>query len=172
MYKFNAVEIGSGALYLFIYDDNGNLVHYCDNFEYGEPGELADCVNVLLGGSAVDLDDWGWGSLESDLPENLHEWYCKEWSNSDIWDDSGTHIIADQDGIYYDEMGPSGHRAFRKEEVLPYSREYSVCQECGKRFPYDGWNICDRCADVLIPEAEAFIEETKKLSTHKKQKEN
>jgi hypothetical protein len=95
MKRYEVIEDNGGGLALAIFED-GVCVYYHSGFEYGDPGEIAECI--------ASIDDWQYWDGNSDNPQDAYDSVTSY--------EYGWRIIADNGGVYPDRMGYAGRREF------------------------------------------------------------
>ena len=96
--KFNVIEDNGGGITLVIFDDSNEVSYLHTGYEYIS-GQLTDDLTELANGS----DPSTWDGCE----ENPQEIYDNITSFEYGWE-----IIADNNGIYPEDMGAAGRKEF------------------------------------------------------------
>lgn len=91
---YRVVEDNAGGMYLFLFGNNNEVMLAFENIEFVEPGDLD---NIVLS----EIEGW-----DSQL-ENPQKVYGDLLSNRFGWS-----IVADQDGVYADNMGRAAQRVY------------------------------------------------------------
>ena len=109
MKKYMVIEDNGGGLALVVFAEDGEAIEYIHTgYEYNQ-GQLSEDLEALKNGSDP-AKEWDGNDLYSDPemenPEDLESWFP--------WDQKGTgwEIIADNDGIYPDDMGTAARLEF------------------------------------------------------------
>lgn len=101
MKKYEIYEDNGGGLYLCLFDNEDNCIKIFDNWEYDVPGILVEAIGCIDGYFAWD----------NDMVKRLSEEGIE--TTAQIEYDKGLGVlIADNNGIYGDDMGNAGKRAF------------------------------------------------------------
>ena len=95
--NYQVIEDGGGSVYLFVFAEDGQVIHGIGNLEYAQPGELDNLDVTDVAGWEGHLDDPqdGYDSLTG-FP-------------------FGWQVIADQNGRYPERMGRAGQILFQVE---------------------------------------------------------
>lgn len=92
MKKFQAVEDNGSGLYLFVFDDDGNITWGHADYGYN-PGELINDIQLIKDGADPENE---WESNMED-PKMVYEFIL---SHGEAYG-----VVADNDGIYPEKMG-------------------------------------------------------------------
>jgi len=119
MKKYEVLENNAGGITLYVWDDEKDKLLYAHaGYEYGETSQLYYDLKALWD-EEPDISEWEGNDLEDEEiikiarqyttnPENL-----KPLTEDEYYDQhESTHLIADNDNIYYDVMGHAGHKIF------------------------------------------------------------
>ena len=113
MKKYMVIENNGGGLALVVFAGDGETIKYIHTgYEYN-PGQLTeDLENLKNGGDPSE--DWEGNELDStegmENPEDLESWF--PWGQKGI----GWEVVADNDGIYPEDMGTAAKIEFGIEE--------------------------------------------------------
>jgi hypothetical protein len=103
-YTYTVTEDNGGGINLFVFDESGQAV-YCHVFyEFAHPDVLKNDIAQLFDDDA-DVEFW---DGNEDNPQETWE-RTKKYIET-----TGVKIIADNDGIYHDNMGAAGKKIFGK----------------------------------------------------------
>lgn len=116
MKNFKAIEDNGGGLALVVFAEDGETIEYIHtSYEYS-PGQLSKDLNRLENGDDP-AKDWDGNELTDeaitstmDEPEDLESWF--PWDQKDI----GWKTVADNNGIYPEDMGGAAREEFGIEE--------------------------------------------------------
>lgn len=103
--SYQVLEDNGGGLYLAIFDDNDNCIHFSGDYEYCQ-GALKGTLDDLKSGAA-DISSLE-GAVEN--PAEVYEDMIRHLGQG------GTKIVADENGIYPDKMGYNASAEFGVNE--------------------------------------------------------
>ena len=109
MKNFAVIEDNGGGLALIVYGENGKIEYIHTGYEY-HPGQLSDDLEALKNGDDP-ARDWDGNDLHTtgmENPEELESWF--PWEQKGV----GWEIVADNDGIYPEEMGTAARIEFER----------------------------------------------------------
>lgn len=109
MKKYMVIEDNGGSLALAVFAEDGETIDYIHaGYEYN-PGQLSEDLEALKNGSDP-VKEWDGNELYSDpemeAPEDLESWFPLDQKGT------GWEIVADNDGIYPDDMGSAAKFEF------------------------------------------------------------
>lgn len=109
MMNYKVIEDNGGGLALVVFAEDGETIEYIHSgYEYN-PGQLTEDLEALKNGDDP-AKDWDGNELDStegmENPEDLESWF--PWSQKG----QGWEVVADNDGIYPEDMGGSASREF------------------------------------------------------------
>lgn len=115
--KFEVIEDNGGGLSLLVYDDDNETIKYMNNgYEY-VPESLIEDIEILANGK-YPVEKWDGNILENsemcesvDDPKDRDSWFPFEHFRFG-WD-----IVADNCGLYPEDMGESARKEFHIEDV-------------------------------------------------------
>lgn len=109
MKKYQVIEDNGGGLTLIVYGENGEIEYIHTGYEY-HPGGLLDDLEALKNGDdpAHDWDGNDLYTIEMEHPEELESWF--PWEQRGI----GWKVVADNDGVYPEEMGEAASIEFER----------------------------------------------------------
>jgi len=137
MTKFEVYEDNGGGLYLFVFDDDDEIVFAHEGYEY-VPGQLRMDIIALLEGK--DTDDWD--GHNQDLADNYQDKFKD-------FDGYGLELIATEDEVWQNDMGAAAQREFKAGTVY--------CDEAS--FSYTGhYNYVP--ADLIAVAWQTYVEKT------------
>jgi hypothetical protein len=96
--NYQVIEDNGGGIYLYWFDETGQVILGLENVEYAQPGS---CDNM-------DFDDIRRWERQLDSPQSHYD----ELASYEF----GWQVIADQDGIYSDRMGRAGQILYQVEQ--------------------------------------------------------
>lgn len=105
MKKYIVIEDNGGGLTLVVFAQDGETIEYIHTgYEYN-PGQLTEDLESLKNGDDP-AEDWDSNELGSELPKDFESWFP--------WDQKGTgwEVVADNDGIYPEDMGTAAKNEF------------------------------------------------------------
>lgn len=100
--NFKVIEDNGGGLHLYIFNQRGRVTHAFHDWEYQEPGYLAENLTYLREGGRVDA----WDNNDPDPSGD----YTSMTSSQYGWE-----VVADNDGTYPQVMGRAAQDAFAIE---------------------------------------------------------
>ena len=112
MKKYYVIENNGGGLALVVFAEDGKTIEYIHTgYEYNQ-GQLTEDLEALRAGENP-VTDWDGNELEEtdlDNPEDLESWFP--------WDQKGAgwEVVADNDGIYPEDMGAAAKEEFGIED--------------------------------------------------------
>lgn len=104
MRKYKVIEDNGGGLTLAVYDECGeNIVYVHTDYEY-VPGQLTNDLAELKNGAEPEKE-WA-GNVEDpqETYNNITSYEC------------GWNVVADNEGIYYEDMGATARLEFGLSE--------------------------------------------------------
>lgn len=106
MKNWKVIEDNGGGLTLVVFKSEqcGKLSYLHTGYEYN-PGQLAEDISALKAGSDP-ATEWDGNELENSDSTDFESYF--PWNQKGI----GWEVIADNDGIYTDEMGAAGRYEF------------------------------------------------------------
>lgn len=108
MKNYKVIEDNGGGLALVVFAEDGETIEYIHSgYEYN-PGQLTEDLEALKNGDdpAKDWDGNDLNNAEMEAPEDLESWF--PWSQKG----QGWEVVADNDGIYPEDMGGAASREF------------------------------------------------------------
>lgn len=113
MKNYKVIEDNGGGLTLVVFAEDADRIEYIHNgYEYN-PGQLSKDIESLKNGDdpaneweGNDLDDID----EIENPEEFESWF--PWVQKDV----GWKVVADNDGIYPEDMGSAAMMEFLTEK--------------------------------------------------------
>lgn len=113
MKKYYVIEDNGGGLALVVFAEDGENVEYIHSgYEYN-PGQLTEDLENLKNGDDP-AEYWDGNELDSvegmENPEDLESWF--PWNQKGI----GWETVADNDGIYPEDMGAAARVEFGIKE--------------------------------------------------------
>ena len=109
MKKYMVIENNGGGLALVVFAENGETIDYIHTgYEYNL-GQLSEDLENLKNGDDP-AEDWDGNELGSELPKDFESWF--PWDQKGI----GWEVVADNDGIYPEDMGSAAQMEFGIEE--------------------------------------------------------
>lgn len=113
MKKYMVIENNGGGLALVVFAEDGETIEYIHTgYEYSQ-GQLSEDLENLKKGDDPAYD-WEGNELDStegmENPEDLESWF--PWDQKGI----GWEVVADNDGIYPEDMGAAAKGEFRIED--------------------------------------------------------
>lgn len=109
MKKYQVIEDNGGGLTLIVYGENGEIEYIHTGYEY-YPGQLLNDLEALKDGDDP-ARDWDGNDLYTtgmEHPEELESWF--PWEQKGI----GWEVVADNDGVYPEEMGEAASIEFER----------------------------------------------------------
>lgn len=109
MKKYMVIENNGGGLALVVFAGDGEAIEYIHTgYEYNQ-GQLTEDLDNLKNGDDP-AEDWDGNELGSELPKDFESWFP--------WNQKGTgwEVVADNDGIYPEDMGSAAKIEFGIEE--------------------------------------------------------
>ena len=112
MKNYKVIEDNGGGLTLVVFSRDGETIEYIHTgYEYNQ-GQLTEDLEALRAGENP-VTDWDGNELEEtdlDNPEDIESWFP--------WDQKGTgwEVVADNDGIYTEDMGAAARLEFGVKE--------------------------------------------------------
>ena len=109
MKEYKVIEDNGGGLALVVFAEDGETVEYIHTgYEYN-PGQLTEDLEALKNGDDP-AKDWDGNDLDSvdglENPTDLEGWF--PWNQKG----QGWEVVADNDGIYPEDMGGAASREF------------------------------------------------------------
>ena len=108
MKKYMVIEDNGGGLTLVVFAQDGETVEYIHSgYEYN-PGQLTEDLDALKAG-ADPAKEWDGNELDNvdmEAPEDLESWFPWEQKGQ------GWQIVADNDGVYPEDMGAAAKIEF------------------------------------------------------------
>lgn len=108
MKKYMVIEDNGGGLTLVVFARDGETVEYIHSeYEYN-PGQLTEDLDALKAG-ADPAQEWAGNELDNadmEAPEDLESWFPWEQKGP------GWQIVADNDGVYPEDMGAAAKIEF------------------------------------------------------------
>ena len=109
MKNYKVIEDNGGGLALVVFAEGGETIEYIHSgYEYN-PGQLTEDLENLKNGDDP-AKDWDGNELDStegmENPEDLESWF--PWSQKG----QGWEAVADNDGIYPEDMGGAASQEF------------------------------------------------------------
>ena len=113
MKNYKVIEDNGGGLTLVVFAADCETIEYIHSgYEYN-PGQLTEDLEALKNGDDP-ANDWDGNDLDSvdgmENPEDLESWF--PWSQKG----QGWEVVADNDGIYPDDMGGAASREFLHDD--------------------------------------------------------
>ena len=108
MKNYKVIEDNGGGLTLVVFAEDGETIEYIHSgYEYN-PGQLSEDLEALKNGDdpAKDWDGNDLNNAEMEAPEDLESWF--PWNQKG----QGWEVVADNDGIYPEDMGGSASQEF------------------------------------------------------------
>lgn len=99
MSKHEVIEDNGGGIYLFVFDDDGQVARGIGNLEYAQPGDLDNLDDAAGWEGGLDDPQAAYKSITS---------YQFGWQ-----------VIADQNGVYPERMGRAGRILFEIKSINP-----------------------------------------------------
>lgn len=110
--NFAVIEDNGGGLTLIVYAENAKIDYLHTGYEYF-PGQLMEDIQELENG-ADPAQEWDGNDLYTvpniEESENLESWFPQDQKGT------GWKIVADNDGIYPEDMGQAAHFEFERME--------------------------------------------------------
>ena len=108
MKEYKVIEDNGGGLALVVFAEDGETVEYIHTgYEYNQ-GQLTEDLEALKNGDDP-VKDWDGNDLnnaEMEAPEDLESWF--PWNQKGV----GWETVADNDGIYPEDMGAAARAEF------------------------------------------------------------
>lgn len=113
MKNYKVIEDNGGGLALVVFAEDGETIEYIHSgYEYN-PGQLTEDLENLKNGDDP-ARDWDGNELDStegmENPEDLESWFPRDQKGT------GWEVVADNDGIYPDDMGGAASQEFLHDE--------------------------------------------------------
>ena len=118
--KWQALEDSAGGLHLAIFNAQGDVEHLQHDYEYVR-GYMSEDI-AKLQDDHNPLEDGSWGSV-SDNPQADYILMMQE--------PKGSQIVADNNGVYYERMGPAARHEFAKHSVVSYALSFAEGRKKG-----------------------------------------
>ena len=109
MKNYKVIEDNGGGLTLVVFAQDEETIEYVHTgYEYN-PGQLTEDLENMKNGDDP-ARDWEGNELGSELPKDFESWFS--------WDQKGTgwEVVADNDGIYPEDMGAAAKEEFGIED--------------------------------------------------------
>lgn len=104
--RYEAWEDNGGGLYLFAFDESGDVIYAAGDFEYSQ-GSLRHCIYAIeCGENPVEC---GW---ESSMYSGDQQPAYDQITDPENVRNGGAFLIADNEGIYRGRMGNAGSLEF------------------------------------------------------------
>lgn len=100
MKRYEVIEDNGGGLHLAVFAESGKVEYFHSGYEYGSSGRLLNDLKALENGDNP-VEDWD-GNEEN--PQEVYDYITSF--------EYGWEIVADNDGIYPDEMGSAACEEF------------------------------------------------------------
>lgn len=109
MKKYMVIEDNGGGLTLMVFAQDGETIEYIHTgYEYNS-GQLTEDLQNLKNGDDP-AREWDGNELDStegiENPEDMESWFPREQKGT------GWEVVADNDGIYPEDMGASAKNEF------------------------------------------------------------
>lgn len=111
MKNYKVIEDNAGGLALVVFSDGEKVEYIHSGYEYN-PGQLTGDLENLKNGDDP-ARDWDGNELEDaemENPEDLESWFPWEQEGQ------GWEVVADNDGIYPENMGTAAKLEFAIED--------------------------------------------------------
>lgn len=148
--NYKAIEDNGGGLALVVFDQDEEKIEYIHTgYEYN-PGQLSEDLDRLESGDdpAKEWDGNDMASTEKEDPEELGSWFPEDEEGIG-WD-----VVADNSGIYPENMGEAGTRELIKN-AYGFPPEYILQDDgCTRKEAKDHLS---RGTTIYIPEEYALM---------------
>lgn len=113
MKNYKVIEDNGGGLTLVVFAQDGETIEYIHTgYEYN-PGQLSSDIEAMKNGEDPE-HEWEGNDLydieDMDDPEEFESWF--PWDQKD----AGWKVVADNGGIYPEDMGAAARNEFLREE--------------------------------------------------------
>lgn len=115
--KFEVIEDNGGGLSLLVYEDDNETIKYINNgYEY-VLGSLIEDIEILSNGK-YPVETWDGNILDDpEMCENVDDMKDRDnWFPFEHFR-SGWDIVADNGGLYPEDMGEAARKEFHVEDV-------------------------------------------------------
>lgn len=109
MKNYKVIEDNGGGLVLVVFAQDGETIEFIHTGYQCNPGQLTEDLENLKNGDDP-AEDWDGNELGSELPKDFESWF--PWDQKGV----GWEIVADNDGMYPEDMGAAAMKEFKISE--------------------------------------------------------